>query len=173
MKIVRRLLGVHGGERAVVQRAGCAAFRTVIGMAKLNPYLSFHTNAREALEFYHSILGGVLDISTYAAVPEVAAMLTDPADTDLVMHGQLETPNGLTLMAADTGSAMPHVAATSGVAVALTGGPQDYDYISAAHARLVEGAVEALPFAKAPWGDYYGQLADRFGISWVFDVAAE
>jgi PhnB protein len=30
-----------------------------------------------------------------------------------------------------------------------------------------------MPFEKAPWGDYYGQLTDRFGVSWMFDVGTE
>lgn len=86
------------------------------------------------------------------------------------MHGQLETPNGLTLMASDTGSMMPHVAATSGVTVALTGGPDDHEYISTAYRRLSDGASDVMPLELAPWGDHYGQLTDRFGISWMFDI---
>ena len=30
-------------------------------MALLNPYLNFRGNAREAMEFYQSVLGGELD----------------------------------------------------------------------------------------------------------------
>jgi len=140
-------------------------------VAKLNPYLSFKSEARQALEFYRSVLGGELAISPFSSVPEVAGMLGDPSDGDLVMHGQLDTPGGLTLMAADTGSAMPYVAPTSGITVSLTGGPDDLDYIRSAYHALAEGASAVLPFELAPWGDYYGQLTDRFGISWNFDVS--
>lgn len=142
-------------------------------MAKLNPYLSFRSNAREALEFYQSILGGALDISTFGSIPAAPAMPLDPADVDLVMHGQLETPNGLTLMAADSPSMVQYVPATQGVTVALTGGPDDHEYVSSAYAGLAEGATDVLPFETAPWGDYYGQLTDRFGISWMFNVGRE
>jgi PhnB protein len=142
-------------------------------MARLNPYLSFASQARQALEFYQSVLGGKLTISEFSTVPEVAKMLTDPADANLVMHGQLDTPAGLTIMAADTGSAVPYVAPTSGVTVALTGGPADHEYIQAAFDRLSEGATPGVPFALAPWGDHYGQLTDKFGISWMFDVSAQ
>ena len=54
-------------------------------MAKLNPYLSFKSEARQALEFYQSVLGGELTISPYSSVPEVAGMLGDPSEGDLVM----------------------------------------------------------------------------------------
>lgn len=142
-------------------------------MVKLNPYLSFKSEARAALEFYQSVLGGELDISTFSSVPEMAATLPDPSEAELVMHGQLETPAGLTLMAADTGSIMPYVAPTSGITVALTGGPADHDYIAAAFEGLSEGGTPGVPLELAPWGDYYGQLTDRFGVSWMFDVGAQ
>jgi PhnB protein len=140
-------------------------------MAKLNPYLSFKDNAREALTFYQSALGGELNISTFGDMPGMPGV--SEADAALVMHGQLETPSGLTLMAADSGSMMPHVAATAGVTVALTGGPGDLDYIRGAYEKLLDGADETLPFELAPWGDYYGSLTDKFGISWMFDVGTE
>ena len=139
-------------------------------MARLNPYLSFKSEAREALEFYQSALGGQLDLSTFGEMPDMAQ---DPSDAELIMHGQLEAPGGLTLMAADTGSMMPYVAPSSGVTVALTGGPEDHEYIEGVCKRLAEGAQETMPFEKAPWGDYYGQLTDKYGISWMFDVGTE
>ncbi|PZR51515.1 VOC family protein [Xylanimonas oleitrophica] len=135
-------------------------------MATLNPYLSFKDQARAALEHYQAVLGGELDITAYGDMP----MGTPEDEAHLVMHGQLETPDGLTLMAADTGSMTEHVPATSGVTVALTGGVDDFDRVRAAYERLLEGATDVMPFEKAPWGDHYGQLTDRFGISWMFDV---
>ncbi|WP_277211269.1 VOC family protein [Isoptericola croceus] len=138
-------------------------------MARLNPYLSFAGRAREALEFYRSALGGDLEITTFGSVP---GMVEDPAEEQLVMHGQLETPGGLVLMAADSPSSMPYVAATSGVTVALTGGPEDMEYVRGVISALLEGATDVLPFEQAPWGDHYGQLTDRFGISWMFDVGS-
>ena len=142
-------------------------------MVRLNPYLSFKNQAREALEFYRSVLGGELDLSLYGDMPEEAGMPVAPEDRELVMHGQLDTPAGLTLMASDTGSMMPYVAPTSGVVVALTGGPEDHDYVAGAYAQLAEGGSDAMPFDLAPWGDYYGQVTDRFGITWMFDVGRD
>jgi len=136
-------------------------------MARLTPYLSFTDRAREALEFYRSVLGGTVDISTFGSMP---GMTDDPAEQELVMHGQLETPGGLVLMASDTPSFMTYVAPTSGVTVALTGGPEDVDDIRAAFTALSDGATDVMPFELAPWGDHYGQLVDRFGISWMFDA---
>ncbi|WP_418275868.1 VOC family protein [Isoptericola jiangsuensis] len=139
-------------------------------MAKLNPYISFRSDARPALEFYRSVLGGSLDITTFGSVP---GMTDDPADAELVMHGQLDTDGGLTLMAADTPSSMTYVAPTSGMTVAITGDGDDLDHVRGMIAGLSDGAADVLPFERAPWGDYYGQLTDRFGVTWMFNVGAQ
>ena len=116
-------------------------------MAKLNPYLSFRSEAKAALDFYQSVLGGELDVSTFGGTP-MEGMPTPDEDKDLVMHGQLDTPGGLTIMASDTPSFMEYVAPSAGVTVALTGGPEDHDYIrerlrEAVRRRHAGGAVRA------------------------------
>ncbi|WP_369369996.1 VOC family protein [Promicromonospora sp. Populi] len=138
-------------------------------MVKLNPYLSFVDSAKDALNFYQSVLGGDLNISTFGEMPS-EEMPLPPEVNDLVMHGSLETPNGLTIMAADTPPGMEYAAATSGVTVALTGSSADTDYVAAAFEKLSDGASNVMPFEVAPWGDRYGALTDKFGISWMFDV---
>src|SRR5262245_16370416 len=60
--------------------------------SKLNPYINFKDNARQALEFYRSVFGGDLNIMTFGDMNATQ----DPADKDHVMHGQLETSNGMT-----------------------------------------------------------------------------
>lgn len=141
-------------------------------MATLNPYLSFDGNAREALELYHSVLGGRLDISTFGEFAD-SGMPVDPSETDLVMHGAVITDDGLTLMGADAAGGMPYVAPTAGVTVALTGGPDDHDRLSNAFAKLSEGGNVEMPLEKAPWGDFYGAFTDRFGVTWMVDIGTE
>lgn len=138
-------------------------------MTTLNPYLIFRTDARAALEFYQSVLGGSLNISTFGELPMPGM---EDADGSLVMHGQLDAPHGLTLMASDAPEAMgPYEAPTRGVVVALTGSSADHEYIETAFTALSDGAGDVVPFEKAPWGDYYGQLKDKFGVSWMFNAA--
>ncbi|GAA2242049.1 VOC family protein [Promicromonospora sukumoe] len=141
-------------------------------MAKLNPYLSFKSEAKDALDFYRSVLGGELAVSTFGENP-MEGMPTPDEDKDLVMHGQLDAPGGLTIMAADTPSFMEYVAPTSGVTVSLTGGPDDHEYIKGAYEKLSDGATPGQALELAPWGDYYGALTDKFGISWMFDIGTE
>ena len=66
--------------------------------SRLNPYLSFKDDAREAMEFYQSVFGGKLDVSTFK---EYQAS-QDPSEDDKVMHARLETESGILIMGADT-----------------------------------------------------------------------
>jgi PhnB protein len=131
---------------------------------RLNPYLSFRDDAREAMTFYQSVLGGELDISTFA---EFHAS-EDPAEQDKVMHSQLETPDGLVLMAADTPAAMEYQQ-HAGVSVSLSG--DDEAKLRGFWERLSEGGTVVMPFEKAPWGATFGMCVDRFGTSWMVNAA--
>ena len=71
--------------------------------SKLNPYLSFNGNARQAMEFYKTVFGGELRMNTFG---EYGA--ADGPSANNIMHAQLETPNGFTLMASDTMPDMPY-----------------------------------------------------------------
>ena len=74
--------------------------------SRLNPYLAFDGNAREALEFYKEVFGGELALMTFGDMGE-----QDPERASKIMHGQLETPAGYTLMAADPPPGSPRRAA--------------------------------------------------------------
>ena len=132
-------------------------------MLTLNPYLNFPGRAREAMEFYQEVFGGELTVDTFGSFGGT----DDPADADLVMHAQLETPQGFTLMAADTPSSMSHHAAT-GFSVSIRGDDEPaarrfWDALS------TDGNV-TMPLGDAPWGGLFGMLTDRFGISWLVSV---
>ena len=72
-------------------------------MALLNPYISFSGNAREAMEFYQSVFGGNLDVSTFADF-QMPGIAEDEANK--VMHSQLSHRAGFTLMGADMPASM-------------------------------------------------------------------
>jgi PhnB protein len=131
---------------------------------RLNPYLGFRDDAREALEFYHSVFGGELTVSTFA---ELQAS-EDPADAEKVMHGQLEGENGLLLMASDAPSGM-ETPDQSNISVSLSG--DDTESLTRYWNGLAEGATIVEPLTVAPWGDQFGMLTDRFGVAWLVNIA--
>lgn len=130
---------------------------------RLNPYLSFRDNGREAMNFYQSVFGGNLTISTFG---EFGAS-EDPSDTDKVMHSQLETDGGLVLMGSDTPQRM-EVRQGGNVSVSLSG--DDEEELRGYWDKLTDGATITMPMEKAMWGDSFGMLTDRFGISWLVNI---
>ncbi|WP_324288014.1 VOC family protein [Agrococcus sp. SL85] len=130
----------------------------------LNPYLSFSREAREALNFYHGVLGGDLTTTTFGQ----SGMTDDPAHADLVMHGQLTTAAGHTLMASDTPPGMEQRGGTQ--QVSLSG--DDEATLTRWWEGLAEGATIVEPLVPSPWGDLFGMLVDRFGILWMVNIAA-
>ena len=133
---------------------------------RLNPYLNFRDTAKQALEFYQSVLGGELTVSTFG---EYQAS-DDPAEKDKIMHGQLETPSGFTLMGADTPSSMDFAPSTTH-SVSLSG--DDDTELRGYWAGLSDGAQILQPLEVAPWGDAFGSLVDKFGVSWLVNIAGE
>jgi len=131
---------------------------------RLNPYLSFRDNAGEAMDFYHSVFGGELTKSTFG---EFQAS-EDPAEKDKIMHSQLVTDNGYTLMAADTPNGMGYNPGDT-FSVSLSG--DDEDELRRYWDGLSDGADVAMPLEKAPWGDSFGMLTDRFGVRWMVNIA--
>ncbi len=136
-------------------------------MVTLNPYINFQGQAREAMSFYQSVLGGDLTVTTYAE----GGMGGDHQEAaDLVMHAMLTTPGGLVLMGADTPEGMPYSPGDN-VGVSLSGGPEDEEELRGVYERLCDGARTTLPLERAPWGDHFGMVTDRYGIGWMVNIA--
>ncbi|WP_426595156.1 VOC family protein [Cellulomonas sp. McL0617] len=131
----------------------------------LNPYISFRSNAREALAFYSTVLGAEAVTSTFGE----GGMSQSPADADLIMHGQITSPSGLVLMAADTPE---HMEWTPGGSIAVSISGDDLAELTGYWEKLSDGATITAPFATAPWGDTFGMLVDKFGVSWLINASA-
>ncbi|QHT57363.1 VOC family protein [Cellulomonas sp. H30R-01] len=129
----------------------------------LNPYLNFRTGTREVMEFYQSVFGGELNVSTFADL----GAAQDPAEADLVMHSQLTTPD-LTLMAADVPPRMD-LASGSTISVSLSG--DDDAKLRGWYDALADGGTVLEPLTVAPWGDAFGMVVDRFGTTWLVNIS--
>jgi len=134
-------------------------------MTILNPYLSFTDDAREAMEFYRSVFGGELTLSTFGEFP---GMVQDPAENELVMHAQLTTAEGLTLMGSDTPA---HMAFERPANISLSLSGDDEGVLQGYWNALAEGGTVTMPMSETFWSPRFGMLTDRFGTSWM--VGAE
>lgn len=132
--------------------------------SKLNPYLNFKDTTRQAMEFYKTVFGGELTLTTFTDghVP------ADMGDGNLIMHAVLITDNGFTLMAADTAAQM-ETQFGNNVQISLSG--DNETELRGYWDKLAEGATIRQPLNKAPWGDTFGMLIDKFGIYWLVNIA--
>jgi PhnB protein len=130
--------------------------------SRLNPYLSFDGDARQAMEFYEQVFGGTMALNTFGS-----AGMPDPAYTDKIMHGMLETPSGFTLMGADTPPGMEYTPGNT-FAVSLSG--DDATELRGYWEKLsADGSVE-VPLERQMWGDVFGMCTDRFGVPWMVNI---
>jgi PhnB protein len=130
--------------------------------SRLNPYLSFDGDARQAMEFYKEVFGGTLTLNTYADFGQ-----TEAPEADKIMHSMLETPSGFTLMGADAPPGMEHRPGTN-FSVSLSG--DDADELRGYWEKLSAGGSVSVPLEKQMWGDVFGMCTDRFGVAWMVDI---
>ncbi len=132
---------------------------------QLNPYLSFRNNAREAMEFYKSVFGGQLVMNTFK---EYHAS-QDPSEDNKIMHAELKANNGMTFMAADTPNRMEYKPGTN-YSMSISGNDEKElkDYFQ----KLSSGGKISMPMEKAPWGDQFGMVTDKYGVNWMVNIAA-
>ena len=131
--------------------------------ARLNPYLQFSGNAREAMEFYRSVLGGRLDVMTFGDVGGGGEQYPD----DGVMHAFLRTDDGLELMASDGHD--PDAGGPDRVSLSVSG--DDAATLTRWFEALAEGGRVDVPLEQQVWGDTFGQVTDRYGVRWLVNIS--
>lgn len=132
----------------------------------LNPYISFKGNAREAMDFYHSVFGGELNRMTFKeGMPQGAG----EGEDDLIMHSMLTAENGIVLMCADTPKSIPYEGGAR-ISISLSG--ENEEELTGYYNKLSVGGKIAEPLSKAPWGDTFGMFTDKFGIHWMVNITA-
>ena len=131
--------------------------------SRLNPYISFAGNARDAMKFYKTVFGGTLAVNTFGDFGT-----KDAAIAKKVMHAMLETDNGFTLMASDLAPGMEYNPGNN-MTVSLSG--DDGNELRGYWKKLARGGEVTMPLEKQMWGDEFGQLRDKFGISWMVNIA--
>lgn len=142
-------------------------------------HLNFHGQAREALEFYGSVFGGRPVIATYGDF----GMPADVPGADRVVWGQVVADSGFRVMAYDVpgqDAPAPRALTTRREnGTTITGEPfflsvrgDTVEEVGALWEGLSPGATVVEPYGPAQWAPAFGMLTDRFGVTWILDVAA-
>jgi PhnB protein len=135
--------------------------------SKLNPYISFEGNAREVMEFYKTVFGGELTLSTFGE----AGMNDHGVKPDQIMHAMLVADNGITIMASDTATGFREYVAGTNISLSLSG--DNEEELTGYYDKLADGGKIEEPLKKAPWGDTFGMCIDKFGIFWMVNIAGK
>ena len=133
--------------------------------SRLNPYISFRDNARQAMEFYHGVFGGNLTLNTFGEYGS-----PESPEANLIMHGMLESPSGYTLMGADTPPGMEYNPGTT-ISISLSG--DQPDELRGYWEKLAALGTVTVPLEKQMWGDEFGMVTDQFGISWLVNIQGQ
>lgn len=130
--------------------------------ARLIPYLTFDGNCEEALHFYQDILGGNLTVVTRYNNP---AMNAPEHYKDKILHARLEVNEFFAIYASDTWPGKPTRKNSGDVSFSIIY-KDTIEEAQKVYDKLAEGGKASMPFAKQFWGDYHGNLVDRYGIHW-------
>jgi PhnB protein len=132
---------------------------------RLNPYLAFDGNARAAMKFYATVFGAELNLTTFGQYGA-----KEPAIRNKIMHAQLETDDGLTIMAADLPPGMER-SSGSNITVSLSG--DDAERLRGYWKKLSRGGQVTMPLERQMWGDEFGQCTDKFGVAWMINIGGQ
>jgi len=130
---------------------------------RLEPYIFFQGNAKEAMEFYKSVFGGELTMQTISELPKDVPTMPDSKPTD-VMHASLEG-GAVKIMASDSSKASPEAKKVS-----LSLGGTNEAEMRKIFDALAAGGKVLMPLEKQFWGDIFGSLTDKFGVEWLMNI---
>jgi PhnB protein len=131
------------------------------------PYLFFKGNAKEAMEFYKSVFGGELTISTLGETPKevLDQMKIDESRYGEIMHSSLKGP--VNLMGSDSEKASEKTAK-----IELSLGGTDEAQMREIFDKLADGGNVKMPLKKQFWGDIFGQVQDKYGVDWMMNIGS-
>jgi PhnB protein len=129
---------------------------------KLLPYLNFNRETKPAMEFYHSVFGGELHMSSFGE----SNMPVKDDEKELIVHAELKTDE-FNFMSSD-GGVMHPVHMGDNIHMSLIG--EDEAKLTEYFNKLAEGGTVDMPLQKQFWGDTYGQLTDKFGVHWMVNI---
>lgn len=128
---------------------------------KLNTYLNYGGNCRQAFEFYARHLGGKITMmTTHGEVPDASAV--PPAWRDAVLHARLEL-GGTEVFGAD----VPPDRFKPMRSAYLSLSVDSNEEAERIYALLAEGGEIFMPMEETFFAHRFAMLRDRFGTSWM------
>ncbi len=135
---------------------------------QISPYLNFPGDCAEAFAFYAKLLGGTIEMSTTHGDTPMANQVA-PEWHEKIMHIQMKTADGFTLMGSDAPPA--YYNKPQGFSVSLQmNDPAEAERI---YAALAEKGEVRMELQKTFWAERFAMLSDRFGTPWIINCAPQ
>ena len=130
---------------------------------KLEMFINFDGNCREAVEFYAKVFKSeVGNLMTYGDTPPDPNYPLNEADRDRIMYAGIPV-GGMVLMFMDAPSGHP---LTVGDNITPTISTDDKDEVTRLFNALKEGGEVIMELGQAFFSEWYGMVKDRFGVIW-------
>jgi PhnB protein len=144
-------------------------------MSRVSTYLNFPRTTEDAFSFYKSVFNTefLAPIARFSDMPENRGQppLAD-ADKNLVMHVELPILGGHVLMGTDASESMGFTV-IQGNNMYINLEPDTRAETDRLFNALSDGGKVEMTLQEMFWGGYFGSLADRFGIQWMFNCASK
>ena len=131
-------------------------------MARVEPYLYFTGNCRQAMEFYKDVFGGDLSITLYGDVKE--DQRPDDMPGDQVLHAYLKN-DSFVIMASDVAQREYNLGNNVQVNVSC----ESEEEISGFFDKLSQSGKIDQKIHDTFWGAKFGKLTDQFDIPWLLN----
>ena len=139
-------------------------------MTKLNIYLNFPGNAEDAFNFYKSVFGGEFSALVRFKDMPMPGQKLRTEDENKLMHIALPVGKDDVLMASDALESHGQKL-TPGDNASISVQPDNREEADRIFKALSAGGKIEMPIADQLWGDYYGNLEDKFGILWMVNYS--
>lgn len=136
---------------------------------QVQPYLFFDGRCEEAVDFYRRALGAeVMMLMRFKDSPEPPQPgMVPPGSENKIMHSSFRIGD-TTVMASDGRcGGQPNF---QGFSLSIT--VPDEAQADKLFAALAGGGQVQMPLTKTFWSPRFGMVTDRFGVSWMINVAA-
>jgi len=126
---------------------------------KLDVYVNYKGNCKEAFHFYEEYLGGkIVSMATFREMPDASNLPEERLDD--ILHARIEI-GGTLLMGADIPNAEPMRSAY------LTLRVDDAQEADRIYNVLSEGGEIFMKMAETFFATRFAMLRDKFGTSWM------
>lgn len=136
----------------------------------VHPYIRTNGNGKEAVEFYKNALNAeLIGVQTYGDFPENPDYPLPDHMKNLVSHAQLKIGDTYLMLSDNSPDDSYQIGSQLNVAILI----KDTEKTKEIFEKLQVGGEVLVPLQHTPFSPAYGQVKDKYGITWQISTIAE